>query len=73
MEIDGLRIFHFRINQVSMYVDDVNFQMQPNITSFTALVDELNDYSSISGLKLNCEKCTVLRKGSLRVLLWPDS
>lgn len=64
-KIEGLRILTLE-SKISVYADDINFRIQPNITTFIALVDELNDFSNISGLKPNYEKCTVLRIGSLR-------
>ena len=36
-----------------------------SIKSFEALVDVLDNYSYISGLKLNSKKCQVLRRGSM--------
>ena len=53
-------------NKISQYADDTNFPLQPTVDCFNTLVDVLNRFSSISGLKPNYEKCKVLRIGSLK-------
>ena len=53
-------------NKISQYADDTNFPIQPTLGSFNALIDILDKFSSISGLKPNYKKCKVLRVGSLK-------
>ena len=49
----------------SLFADDASFILDGSIKSFEALVDVLDNYSYISGLKLNSKKCQVLRIGSM--------
>ena len=49
----------------SIFADDASFILDGSIKSFEALVDVLDNYSYISGLKLNSKQCQVLRIGSM--------
>ena len=51
----------------SLFADDVSFILDGSKKSFEALVDILDNYSCISGLKLNLKKCQVLRIRKLMV------
>ena len=63
--IKGLEICGME-EKVSIYADDSNFPLIPKISSLNALTDDLDIFSTFSGLKPNYEKCTVLRIGSLK-------
>ena len=52
--------------KVSMYADDTNFFLSPNVDSLKALTNDLDLFSTMSGLNPNYAKCTVLRIGSLK-------
>ena len=51
-------------NLKSLFADDASFILDPSLKSFEILVDILDNFSYISGLKLNSNKCQVLRIGS---------
>ena len=51
-------------NLKSLFADDASFILDPSLKSFEILVDILDNLSYISGLKLNSNKCQVLRIGS---------
>ncbi|XP_078590159.1 uncharacterized protein LOC144870234 [Branchiostoma floridae x Branchiostoma japonicum] len=63
--IKGLKI-HTLETKVSQFADDSNFPLQPEAQSLVALVEDLKNFSIISGLKPNFDKCTILRIGSLK-------
>ena len=50
----------------SCYADDASFILDGTQKSFETLIDVLENFSFISGLKLNPKKCQVLRIGSLK-------
>lgn len=50
----------------SCYADDASFVLDGSQKSFETLIDVLENFSYISGLKLNSKKCQVLRIGTLR-------
>ena len=50
----------------SMFADDATFALDGTFNSFRGLIDVLEAFKSVSGLKLNNKKNTVLRIGSLR-------
>ena len=45
----------------SLFADDASFILDVSLTSFEQLTDVLDNFSYISGLKLNEQKCQVLR------------
>ena len=49
--------------KLTMYADDVTFFLQPEEQTLRELINELNLFSNISGLKPNFEKCAILRLG----------
>ena len=49
----------------SRLVDDASFILDGSFKSFQTLIDILDNFSYISGLKLNAKKCQVLRIGSM--------
>ena len=48
------------------YADDASFILDGSQKSFETLIDVLENFSFISGLKLNSKKCQVLRIGPLK-------
>ena len=52
--------------KISMYADDTSFILSPESSTLLNLTKDLDDFSSISGLKPNYDKCTILRLGSLK-------
>ena len=48
------------------YADDASFILDGTQKSFETLIDVLENFSFISGLKLNFKKCQVLRFGALK-------
>ncbi|KAJ8289842.1 hypothetical protein GJAV_G00005950 [Gymnothorax javanicus] len=60
LEINGVEF------KVSMYADDTNFPINPQLSTLQNLVEDLNTFSKYSGLKPNYEKCSLLRIGSLK-------
>ena len=49
----------------SLFADDASFILDGSFKSFQTLIDILDNFSYISGLKLNAKKCQVLRIGSM--------
>ena len=45
----------------SLFADDASFILDGSFKSFQTLIDILDNFSYISGLKLNAKKCQVLR------------
>lgn len=60
LEINGVEF------KVSMYADDTNFPITPQLSALQNLIEDLNTFSKYSGLKPNYEKCNLLRIGSLK-------
>ena len=50
----------------TLFADDATFMTDGSRKSFETLIDVLDNFSFISGLKLNEQKCNVLRIGSLK-------
>ena len=50
----------------TLFADDATFAMDGSLKSFKKLICILDDFRSISGLKLNVNKTIILRVGSLR-------
>ena len=63
--IKGVNICNEEVKN-TLFADDATFMTDGSHTSFKTLVDVLDNYSFISGLKLNVKKCNVLRTGSLK-------
>ena len=49
----------------SLFADDASFILDGSFKSFQTLIDILDNFSYISGLKINAKKCQVLRIGSM--------
>ena len=59
----------FQIQSVikqTFFADDTTYFIDGTNNSFTALINAIQDLSEISGLKLNTQKSTVMRVGSLK-------
>ena len=63
--IKGINICNAEVKN-TLFADDATFLTDGSQKSFETLVDVLDNYSYISGLKLNVKKCNVLRTGSLK-------
>lgn len=49
-----------------LFADDASFILDGSKKSFETLIDIMDNFSNISGLKLNAKKCQILRIGSLK-------
>jgi len=63
--IEGIQVNGTEIKQ-TLLADDATFCTDGSKQSFENLVNVLNNFGNISGLKLNQAKCTVLRSGTLK-------
>ena len=63
-EITGIKINGKELKS-TMFADDATFAMDGSIKPFQKLLCILDDFRLISGLKLNVNKTTILRVGSL--------
>lgn len=63
-DIKGIRLVRETFKK-SLFADDASFILDGSIRSFERLIDVLDNFSYVSGLKLNTKKCQVLRIGSL--------
>ena len=64
-EITGIKI-NGKEFKSTMFADDATFAMDGSLKSFQKLLCILDDFKLISGLKLNVNKTTILRAGSLK-------
>ena len=64
-EITGIKI-NGKEFKSTMFADDVTFAMDGSLNSFQKLLCIRDDFKLISGLKLNVNKTTILRVGSLK-------
>ena len=64
--IKGITLAGLELKKNSCYADDASFILDGIKKSFETLIDVLEKFSFISGLKLNPKKCQVLRIGSLK-------
>lgn len=63
--IEGLKNNNIE-SKILMYADDTSFLISPKPHCLKNLIDVLDVFSQQSGLKLNYEKCKILRIGSLK-------
>ncbi len=54
-----------------MWADDTNFTLSPTVKSILASTEDFDQFSRISGLKPNFDKCTIKCIGSLKHLQLP--
>ena len=64
-DINGIRVAG-REYKTSLFADDVAFIMNGTSKSFETLINIMENFSYVSGLRLNASKCQVLRIGTLR-------
>ena len=67
LEIKGLKI------KVYMYADESSFILIPQDRSLQCLIEDLDNFSVLSWLKPNYDKCTILRIVSLKIYTLPCS
>lgn len=60
LEFQGLN------TKISMYADDTSFLPSPDNTCLQNLIKDLDDFSNLSGLKPNYDKCHILKLGPLK-------
>ena len=63
--IKGVTIANLELKN-TCYADDASFILDGSQKSFETLIDVLENFSFISGLRLNSKKCQVLRIGPLK-------
>ena len=64
-DTNGIRIAG-KEYKTSLFADDVAFIMNGTSKSFETLINIMDNFSYVSGLRLNTNKCQVLRIGTLR-------
>ena len=64
-DIKGIKINNIELKQ-TLFADDACFLTNGEQNSFLTLMKTLENFSYISGLKLNKNKCTILKLGRLR-------
>jgi hypothetical protein len=64
-DIKGITIENVEVKN-SLFADDATFITDGSKQSFEKLISTLEDFQTISGLKLNNSKCNILRAGSLK-------
>ena len=65
-DIKGIHMHNLEIKN-TLFADDATFVTDGTETSFVTLINTLDDFAKISGLKLNNEKCNVLKAGASKV------
>ena len=63
-DIKGVNIFEREIKNTA-FADDATFMMDGSKSTFKNLMDKIDNFGKISGLKLNSNKSIMLRSGSL--------
>ena len=58
-ELKGIR-FSGKELRKSLFADDASFILDGSLRSFETLINILDNFANISGLKLNARKCQVL-------------
>ena len=64
-DIKGININNNEVKN-TLFADDATFIIDGSKKSFETLISTLDNFSCISGLRLNTAKCNVLRTGSLK-------
>jgi len=64
-DITGIKIGNIELKQ-TLFADDACFITDSEKKSFQTLIKTIKKFSNISGLKLNKDKCTILKRGRLR-------
>ena len=65
---ENIKGIKFEGNEIksSLFADDATFTLDSSKESFESLINTMDNFSNIAGLKLNASKCNVLRSGSLQ-------
>ena len=65
---NNIKGIYFKGNKIksSLFADDATLILDGLKESFEALMYTMDNYSNVSGLKLNSSKCNVLRSGPLK-------
>ena len=69
--LKGLNIERLEL-RICQYADDTVLFLKPNEPNLRQCFTILNKFKSMSGLKINIEKCSVIRLGSFNDILCPD-
>jgi hypothetical protein len=64
-DIKGIKIKEQEIKQ-TLFADDTTYLTDGTLNSFSALINTIQDFSEVSGLKLNTQKTIVMRVGALK-------
>ena len=65
IDIKGITMYNREIKNTA-FADDATFILDGSKKSFIKLIDKINEFSSVSGLKLNSNKSIMFRIGSLK-------
>ena len=68
-EIRGLKIYDNMEVKISQYADDTTIFLEPNEQNLTTCISVLDTFKEMSGLKVNVEKCNVIRLGNFQMSL----
>ena len=63
--IKGITLYNIEIKNTA-FADDATFMMDGSQNTFTNLINKIDKFGQISGLKLNSNKSVMLRSGSLK-------
>ena len=63
--IKGIKMYDIELKNV-LFADDATFITDGTEMSFKTLINTIDNFASVSGLKLNNEKCNVLKAGALK-------
>ena len=61
-----IKVIHINNNDIknTIFADDANFSIDGTKNTFETLINTLDNFSFIAGLKLNTSKCNILRAGT---------
>ena len=67
-DIRGLKVLKEEV-KISQYAEDTVIFLQPDESNIRRCVKVLNDFKKASGLKINFEKCNMIRLGNRQVTM----
>ena len=77
-EIKGLKVYDMEV-KISQYADDTTIFLEPDEANIKRCVKVLDDFKDMSGLRINIEKCNMIRLGNFSEILcheipfnWPS-
>ena len=70
-QIRGLKV-HDTVVKISQYADDTTIFLEPDEANIKSCVKVLDDFRNMSGLRINIEKCNMIRLGNCTVILCHD-